>query len=107
MVSTAAITLNLVSLITTLFMDLICLFVFTVLLQSIIHNNDIVLILVANNYLALFAFGLVVGLINIDMVRGNYNLFVGEETLDCRVRGYTLYSLIGVIHNTFALQVRF
>jgi hypothetical protein len=66
-----------------------------------------ILILVANNYLALFAFALVSALMNIYMVRGDYNLFIGEDTLGCRVRGYVLYSLMAVILNTFALQVRF
>jgi hypothetical protein len=107
MISTAAITLNLISLTGTLSMGLICLFLFTVLLQSIVHSNDVVLILVANNYLALFAFALVSALNNIYMVRGDYDLFVGEETLGCRVRGYIMYSLMAVIFNTFALQVRF
>jgi len=107
MVSTAAIALNLSSLITTIIIGSISLFLFTVLLRSIVHNTDIVLILVANNYLALFTFALVAAIINIDIVRGDYNLFVGEETVGCRVRGYILYSLIGVIFNTFALQVRF
>jgi hypothetical protein len=88
-------------------MGLICIFMLGVLFRPIIINKDIVLILAANNYLALFGFSLVSSLTNIDMLRGDYHWFVGEDTLGCRIRSYTVYSLMGVIFNTFALQVRF
>lgn len=104
-VSTAAIALNLTSLIGTLLMGLICIFMFSVLLRPIIRSNDVVLILVANNYLALFGFAFVSAINNIYMVRGDYHWFIGEETLGCRIKGYIMYSLAAVIFNTFALQV--
>ncbi|CAF3759242.1 unnamed protein product [Rotaria sp. Silwood1] len=107
MISTTAITLNLISLIGTIFIGLICIFMFSMLLPSIIRKHDVVLILVANNYLALLAFALVAIPINIDMVRGDYNLYIGIETFGCRVKGYVFYSSLAVIFNTFVLQAAF
>lgn len=104
-VSTAAIDLNITSLTGTISMGLICIFMFSILLRPIIQSTDVVLILVANNYLALFAFGFVSTVNNIYMVRGDYKLFIGEDTIACRIRGYIMYSLMATIFNTFALQV--
>jgi hypothetical protein len=106
MISTAAKALNITSLIGTLFIGLICIFMLCILFRPVIQSNDVVLILVANNYLALLAFALVSIVTNIDMIRGDYNLFVGEETLGCMIRGYTVYVFVAAIFNTFALQVR-
>ncbi|CAF5136883.1 unnamed protein product, partial [Rotaria sp. Silwood1] len=83
MISTAAITLNLISLIGTIIIGLICIFMLSMLLPSIIRKHDVVLILVANNYLALLAFALVAIPTNIDIVRGDYNLYIGMETFGC------------------------
>ncbi len=107
MVSTAAIALNLMSLIGTLFIILICIFMFSILIRPIIGSNDVVLILVINNYLSLFAFAIVSIANNIYMIGRDYHLFIIVETLGCRIKGYMLYSLMAVIFNTFALQVRF
>ncbi|CAF3465274.1 unnamed protein product [Rotaria sp. Silwood1] len=79
----------------------------SVLLPSIIRKHDVVLILVANNYLALLAFALVAIPTNIDMVRGDYNLYIGMETFGCCIRAYIYYSSLAVILNTFVLQACF
>ncbi|CAF3508296.1 unnamed protein product [Rotaria sp. Silwood1] len=104
MISTAAITLNLISLIGTIFIGLICIFMLSMLLPSIIRKHDVVLILVANNYLALLAFALVAVPTNIDMVRGDYNLYIGMETFGCRIRAYIIYTSLAIIFHTFVLQ---
>ncbi|CAF3759226.1 unnamed protein product [Rotaria sp. Silwood1] len=106
-ISTVAITLNLISLIGTIFIGLICIFMLSMLLPSIIRKHDVVLILVANNYLALLAFALVAIPINIDMVRGDYNLYIGVETFGCRIRAYIFYASLAIIFNTFVLQACF
>ncbi|CAF3098257.1 unnamed protein product, partial [Rotaria sp. Silwood2] len=59
MTSMAAVTLNFISLIGTIFIGLICIFMLSVLLPSIIRKHNLVLILIANNYLALLVFALV------------------------------------------------
>ncbi len=71
-----------------------------------IHTCDIVLILAANSYLALFSLSIGSIITNIDMLRGDFGWFVGEETFNYRFRGYVLYALLGVIYNTFGLQVK-
>ncbi|CAF1316862.1 unnamed protein product [Rotaria sp. Silwood1] len=106
-ISTAAITLNFISLIGAIFMGLICTVIISALLPSIIRHHDVVLILVANNYLSLLAFAIVAISSNVDMVRGDYNLYIGMETFSCRIKGYTVYAFMAVIFNTFALQAIF
>ncbi|CAF1135355.1 unnamed protein product [Rotaria sp. Silwood1] len=59
MTSTTAIVLNFISLIETIFIGVMSIFMFSVLLRSIIRNRDVVLILVANSYVALLAFALI------------------------------------------------
>ncbi|CAF3552483.1 unnamed protein product [Rotaria sp. Silwood1] len=104
MISTVAVTLNFILLIETINMSLICILMIFVLLPSIIRHHDVVLVLAANNYLALLAFAIVAISSNVDMVRGDYNLYTGMETFSCRIKGYTVYSFMAVIFNTFALQ---
>ncbi|CAF2730423.1 unnamed protein product [Rotaria sp. Silwood2] len=107
MISTAAITLNFISLIGTIFIGLMSIFMLGVLLRSIIHNRDVVLILVANSYLALLAFALVAIINNIDIVRADFKLYIAEETFSCRMKGLIIYSFMAAILNTFALQAAF
>ncbi|CAF2978357.1 unnamed protein product [Rotaria sp. Silwood2] len=107
MISTASIAYNFISLIGTIFIGLICIFMLSMLLPLIIRKHDVVLILVANNYLALLAFALTAIPINIDTVRGDYNWYIAEETLSCRIKAYILYSFITIIFNTFTLQAAF
>lgn len=106
-ISTAAIGLNIVSLTGTIFMGFMCTFMLIILLPPIIRTYDVVLILAANNYLALLVFSLVAVGNNIDIVRADYHLFLGTETYSCRLKGYSIYSLLAVIFNTFSLQVKF
>ncbi|CAF3480349.1 unnamed protein product [Rotaria sp. Silwood1] len=107
MISTAAITLNLISLIGTIIIGFLCIFMLSMLLPSIIRKHDVVLILVTNNYLALLAFALVAIPTNIDIVRGDYNLYIGMETFGCRIRAYIFYSSVAIIFHTFVLQACF
>ncbi|CAF1235911.1 unnamed protein product [Rotaria sp. Silwood1] len=107
MTSTAFIAYNFISLIGTIFIGLICIFMLSVLFSSIKRKHDVVFILVANNYLALLAFALTAIPINIDTVRGDYNFYIAEETFGCRIQAYILYSFITIIFNTFALQAAF
>ncbi|CAF2573361.1 unnamed protein product [Rotaria sp. Silwood2] len=104
MISTTAITLNFISLIGIIFMGLICIFMLSMLVPSIIRKHDLVLILVANNYLGLLAFALAIMPINIDMVRGDYNLSSGTETFSCRIKTYIMLSFVAAIFNSFLLQ---
>ncbi|CAF1498348.1 unnamed protein product [Rotaria sordida] len=104
MISTAAVTLNFISFIGTIFIGVICILMLSILLPSIIRKHDLVLILVANNYLALLVFALVAIPSNFDMVRGDYNLYIGMETLSCRIRGYMIYSSLAIIFHCFLLQ---
>ncbi|CAF4378114.1 unnamed protein product, partial [Rotaria sordida] len=78
MISTAAVTLNFISFIGTIFIGVICICMLSILLPSIIRKHDLVLILVANNYLALLFFALVAIPGNFDLVRGDYNLYIGK-----------------------------
>jgi hypothetical protein len=87
-------------------MKTLWIFILGVLLQSMINTRDIVLLLAANSYLALFSFSIGSIITNIDMLRGDFGWFVGEETFNCRFRDYVLYALLGVIFNTFGLQVK-
>ncbi|CAF1323742.1 unnamed protein product [Rotaria sordida] len=105
MISTVAVTLNFISLIGAIFVGLICIFMLGVLLSSIIRKHDLVLILVANNYLALLVFALIAIPGNFDMFRGDYNLYIGMETFSCRIRGYMIYSSLAVIFHSFLLQL--
>ncbi|CAF1314691.1 unnamed protein product [Rotaria sordida] len=107
MISTVAVTLNFISLIGAIFVGLICIFMLGVLLSSIIRKHDLVLILVANNYLALLVFALIAIPGNFDMFRGDYNLYIGMETFSCRIRGYMIYSSLAVIFHSFLLQAAF
>jgi hypothetical protein len=100
MILTAATALNITSL-----MGLVCIFMLCILLRPIIHSTDVALILAANNYLALLAFAILSIRTNIDMLRRDFNLLIGEETSACLIRGYLLYVFMAAIFNTFALQV--
>ncbi|CAF1262649.1 unnamed protein product [Rotaria sp. Silwood1] len=106
-VSTTAIALNLISLIGTIFIGLICIFILSMLLPSIVRQRDVVLILVVNNYLALLTFALIAIPMNIDMARGDYNLSIGMETFSCRVKGYLFYASIAIVFNNLTLQAVF
>ncbi|CAF3818040.1 unnamed protein product [Rotaria sp. Silwood1] len=105
-VSTTAIALNLISLIGTIFIGLICIFILSMLLPSIVRQRDVVLILVVNNYLALLTFALIAIPMNIDMARGDYNLSIGMETFSCRVKGYLFYASIAIVFNNLTLQLK-
>lgn len=103
--STAGIVLNISSLIGALLTGVVCLFILGILLRAMITNRDVVLILAANSYLALISFSVGSVMTNIDMLKGDFKWFVAEETFSCRFKSYTLYALLGVLFNTFALQV--
>ena len=101
---TAAMTLNLSSVIGSVFISIVCLFMLIILLRSIIIKPDVVLILTANNYLSLFVFEILSISNNMDAHRAQNKLYVAEETLICRIKGYSIYSLTALIFNSFAIS---
>ncbi|CAF3065600.1 unnamed protein product [Rotaria socialis] len=105
--STVAMTLNLSSLIGSVLIAIVCVFMLSVLLRSIIIKPDVVLILTANNYLSIFAFEILSVSNNMDVYRAQHKLYVAEETLICRIKGYSIYSLTAIIFNSFALHAVF
>ncbi len=80
-------------------------FILAVLVASIVNTRDVVLLLTANSYLAIFGFSIASVITNIDMLRGDLKWFIAEETFSCRFRSYVLYTFLAVIYNTFGLQV--
>lgn len=102
--SVATFVLNMTSLIVTVFLILICTVVLGAL--AVDRPKTVVIILVMNNYFALFTFAVVSLVMNIDILRGDYQWSNRKNNLTCRLEGLMFYTLIGVIFNSFALHVR-
>jgi hypothetical protein len=77
------------------------------LIKSLIHKFDVGILLYANIYIGIFSFSLFSLMNNVDMYKGDYGLFVGEETLSCRIRGYMLYVFGCYARYVLALQVSY
>jgi hypothetical protein len=106
-ISNVEISLNILSIVGTLLTGVICMFMLGIFLQSIMKNRDTIFVLAANSCVALFVFSIGSVITYIDVLSGDFKWFVAKETFSCRFRGYALYALLGVIYNTFGLQVRF
>jgi hypothetical protein len=77
------------------------------LIKSLINNGDVSILLFTNSYIGIFGFSLILLIDNIHMFAGDYGMYVGKETLSCRIQGYMLYVFLSIVMNVFALQVGF
>ncbi len=102
-----AVSFNLISMVNTGFTLLVSTIMLILLVKSLIHKFDIGILLYINNYIGIFGFSLFVLIDNVDTLKGDYGLFVEEETLICRIRGYMIYVFISSIRNIVALQVSY
>ena len=101
-----AVSFNLISMISTASTLLVSATMLCLLVKSLVHNMDISVLLLLNNYIGIYCFSLVLLVDNVIMLKGDYGLIVGEETLMCRIQGYLLYVFLSSLMNAFALQVR-
>lgn len=106
--STIYIILNLISLTATIF-GLIISFIglTTALLRTKVFRN-VPLLLCANNYLLVFALGIIELSHNIDTFRGDFGLLESSENIiKCRLKAYFIFSLISAVYMACILQVNY
>ena len=103
--STVAVTLNFISMINNGFALSISTIISILLIKSLIYNNDLSLLLLTNCYIGIFSSSLVLLINCIYILKGDYQIYLGEETLTCRILGYILYVLLSATINAFAVQV--
>lgn len=102
---TIAVTLNIISIIAFVFSLIISTVILILLMKSLCHSKDVNLILLTNCYLAMFGFLLISLIMCVDMLKGDYKIFIAQETFSCRIRGYVSYALLATTMNAFSTQV--
>ncbi len=75
------------------------------LVKSLIHKSCVDILLYTNSYIGIFGYSLFVLMDNIDMFKGDYGLFVEEQTSICRIRGYMVFVFSAAVRYALALQV--
>ncbi len=75
------------------------------LIKSLKHKIDISILLYANIYIRIFTFSLVLFIDNIDILKGDYGLFIAQDTFICRLRGYLVFVSLSAVRNALVLQV--
>ncbi len=99
------VSLNLISMISNVFTLLVSTVILGFLIKSLIQKGCVNLLLYTNNYIAIFGHSLLILIDNVDMYRGDFGLFVGEETFLCRLRGYLIFVFASSVRYALALQV--
>ncbi len=100
-----AVSFNLISMVSTGLTFLMSTIMLGFLIKSLIHKRDVGILLYTKCYIGIFCFSLLLLINNVDTFKGDYGLFVGEETLICRIRGYIIYVFVSYIRYVLALQV--
>ena len=79
--------------------------ILTFLIKSFKHNNNINSILFTNCYIAMFSSSLIAVIVCIFTLKGDYEIYIVQETFSCRILGYMLYVSLAATMNAFSLQV--
>lgn len=70
--------------------------------------HDVQLLLCTNNYLLVFFAGIFEFMDNLNTVQGDFGLLIiYEETVQCRIQAYILFSLMSAVYLACVLQVSY
>ena len=74
------------------------------------RNRDVVLLLMTNTYIAMFAYSFIVFVININVLQadlsGSINVSTSNSS-ECRFQGFLQYATIGCCYMSFVLQASY
>lgn len=98
---------NFFSLINNGFTLLVSIILLSLLIKTLIRNNDTSLLLLTNCYIGLISCSLVLFINCIYILQGDYQISIETETLICQIRGYIIYVFMSAAINAFALQALF
>ena len=57
------------------------------LIKFLIHRNNVIILLLSNCYIAIFGSSLILLINCIYMLKGDYEIYLGQETFSCRMLG--------------------
>jgi hypothetical protein len=103
---TAHVILNIISLTASTTGTLLSFAILTGVLLRKKTFYEVQLLLCTNNYILVFAFGILELMHNVNTLRGDFGLLIiDEETLGCRIEAYILFSIISAVYLACVLQV--
>ncbi len=100
--------LNIISLSATTTGTFLCFLMLTGVLLRKKTFHDVQLLLCTNSYIIVFFLGVFEFKHNLNTLLGDFGLLVmNKETLECRILGYILFSLISAVYLACVLQVSY